>query len=84
MEELLGPNLYISHFLCTYLGLHLHYKKLPKSTIQPMAQRIGNQLSGWKRNLLTYPGRELLVQMGDQECTSVEKETYGRVVTLTN
>jgi hypothetical protein len=31
--------------------------------ILPLVQKIGNQLPGWKRNLLTYPGRELLVKM---------------------
>jgi hypothetical protein len=30
--------------------------------IQPMVQRIGNKLLGWKRNLLSYPNRELLVK----------------------
>jgi hypothetical protein len=25
-------------------------------------QKIGNRLPGWERNLLSYPGRELLVK----------------------
>jgi hypothetical protein len=28
-----------------------------------MVQKIGNMLPGWKRNLLSYPGRELLVKI---------------------
>jgi hypothetical protein len=40
----------------------LHFKKLPKSAIQPMVHKIGNRLPGWKRKLMTYPGRELLVK----------------------
>jgi hypothetical protein len=62
IEQILGLNQRISQFPCTYLGLPLHYKKLPKSAIRPMVQRIGCKLPGWKRNLLSYPGRELLVK----------------------
>jgi hypothetical protein len=29
----------------------------------PLVQKIGNRLPGWKRNMFTYPGRELLVKM---------------------
>jgi hypothetical protein len=31
--------------------------------ISPLVQKIGNKLLGWKRNLLSYPGRETLVKM---------------------
>jgi hypothetical protein len=54
MGDILGP--------CSYLGLPLHFRKLPKSTIQPMVQKIGNKLPRWKRRLMSYPGRELLVK----------------------
>jgi hypothetical protein len=54
MGDILGP--------CSYLGLSLHFRKLPKSTIQPMVQKIGNKLPRWKRRLMSYPGRELLVK----------------------
>jgi hypothetical protein len=63
MESLLGDGQQISEFPYSYLGLPLHYKKLPRSTIQPMVQKIVNRLPGWKRNLLAYPGRQLLVKM---------------------
>jgi hypothetical protein len=62
LHELLGPNQTISSFPCSYLGLPLHFKKLPKSALHPLIQRVGNRLPGWKRNLLAYPGREVLVK----------------------
>jgi hypothetical protein len=62
IQELLGSNQNVSSFPCTYLGLLLHFKKLPKSTIFPLVQRIGRRLPGWKKNLLAYPGREVLVK----------------------
>jgi hypothetical protein len=62
LEGVFGPDHPLSDFPCTYLGLPLHYKKLPKATLQPLLQRIGNRLPGWKRNLISYPGRELLVK----------------------
>jgi hypothetical protein len=45
-----------------YLGLPLHYKKLPKRMVQPMVEKIGKRLPGWKRWLLPYPGCELLIK----------------------
>jgi hypothetical protein len=62
LDVILGGHFKISQFPYVYLGLPLHYKKIPKHMIQPMVQRIGNKLPGWKRNLLSYPGRELLVK----------------------
>jgi hypothetical protein len=63
MESLLGDGQQTSELPCSYLGLPLHFKKLPRSAIQPMVQRIANRLPGWKQNLLSYSGRELLVKM---------------------
>jgi hypothetical protein len=51
-----------SNFPCTYLGLPLHFRKLPRSLMQIVIQKIGSRLPGWKRNFLTYPGRELLLK----------------------
>jgi hypothetical protein len=45
-----------------YLGLPLHFKKLTKNMVLSMIQKIASRLLGWKRNLLSYPGRELLVK----------------------
>jgi hypothetical protein len=44
------------------LELPLHFKKPSRSMLQPLIQKIGNKLPGWKRNLLAYPGREFLVK----------------------
>jgi hypothetical protein len=27
-----------------------------------MVQKVANRMPGWKKNLLTYPGREMLVK----------------------
>jgi hypothetical protein len=62
LRAVLGMEQHISSFPCTYLGLPLYFKMLPRSAIQPMVHKIGNRLPGWKRNLLSYPGRELLVK----------------------
>jgi hypothetical protein len=62
LDVLVGEQLKFSEFPATYLGLPLHYKKLPKSSYQPLVQKIGNRLPGWKRKLLSYPGRETLVK----------------------
>jgi hypothetical protein len=35
IRELLGPDQNISSFPCSYLGLPLHYKKLPKTVVFP-------------------------------------------------
>lgn len=59
---ILGNDQNISQFPCTYLGLPLHVKKLPKALIQLLVQKIGARLPGWKRKLMTYPGREVLVK----------------------
>jgi hypothetical protein len=63
LDQLLDTSLRTSSFPCSYLGLPLHYKKLPRSMISPLVQKIDNKLSGWKRNLLSYLGRETLVKM---------------------
>jgi hypothetical protein len=52
----------VSQFPCKYIGLPLHFKKPSRSMLQPLIQKIGNILPRWKRNLLAYPGRELLVK----------------------
>jgi hypothetical protein len=61
MEFLTQHNLQISSFPCTYLGLPLHFKKLPKILHLSVIQKIANRLLGCKRSFLTYPGKKLLV-----------------------
>jgi hypothetical protein len=48
----------ISSFSCSYLGFPLHIKKLPKSMFELVIQKIAARISGWKRNLLSYPERD--------------------------
>jgi hypothetical protein len=49
-------------FPCRYLGLPLTLKKPTRDQIQPFIDRIGNQLPGWKADLLSKPGRKIFVQ----------------------
>jgi hypothetical protein len=49
-------------FPCRYLGLPLSLKKLTKEQLQPIIDRIADQLPSWKADLLTKPGRKFLVQ----------------------
>jgi hypothetical protein len=51
-----------SSFPCHYLGLPLHYGKLPRAMVYQLIQKIGGRLPGWKREFFSYPGRELLVK----------------------
>jgi hypothetical protein len=52
----------VSDFPCRYLGLHLTLKKLTRGQLQPYNDKIADQLPGWKVDLLTKPGRKILVQ----------------------
>lgn len=51
-----------SSFPCKYLGLPLHYKKLSRANTQPLIQKIGDRIPGWKKKFLSCPGRELLLK----------------------
>jgi len=44
------------------LGLPLSLKKLTKGQIQPIIDRIADQLPGWKADLMTRAGRRVQVQ----------------------
>jgi hypothetical protein len=52
----------ISEFPCSYLGLPLHFRMSSKAILPPLVLKIGGRLSGWKRDCLSYPRRELLVK----------------------
>lgn len=62
IQQLLGEQQQPSCFPCKYLGFPLHFKKLPKASLQPIIQKVADRLPGWKRDFLTYPGRDLLVK----------------------
>jgi hypothetical protein len=52
----------VSDFLCQYLGLPLTVKKLTRDQIQPINDRIADQLPGWKVDLMTRAGQRIQVQ----------------------
>ena len=52
----------ISDFPCTYLGVPFSPHKLSKTQVQPIIEKIADRLPGWKADLLTKAGRNILVQ----------------------
>jgi hypothetical protein len=52
----------ISTFPCKYLGLPLSLKNLTKDQVQPIVDRIADQLPGWKADLMTRACRKVQVQ----------------------
>jgi len=52
----------IAKFPGKYLGLPLHIRKLCKVEVQPLIDKIGARLPGWKGRLLSAAGRETLVK----------------------
>ena len=52
----------LSDFPCKYLGVPLALRKPTKQQLQPIIDRIADQLPGWKADLLTRAGRKVLVQ----------------------
>jgi hypothetical protein len=55
-------TLELSSFPCPYLGLPLRTRRPPRSAMQPLVQKIGDRLPGWKKRIMSYLGRELLVK----------------------
>ena len=53
----------ICNFLEKYLGLPLHIRKLRKVEVQPLIDKIGARLPGWKGRFMSTAGRETLVKM---------------------
>ena len=45
-----------------YLGLPLHTRKLRRVDVQPLLDKIGGRLAGWKGKMLSSSGRETLVK----------------------
>jgi hypothetical protein len=52
----------IAKFPGRYLGLPLHIRKLRRVEVQPLIDKIGARLPGWKGRLLSTAGRETLVK----------------------
>jgi hypothetical protein len=52
----------ICKFRGKYLGLPLHTRQLRRVDVQPLIDKIGGRLPGWKGKLLSMDGRETLVK----------------------
>nr|AAM08521.1 Putative retroelement [Oryza sativa Japonica Group]AAP51826.1 retrotransposon protein, putative, LINE subclass [Oryza sativa Japonica Group] len=52
----------ISDFPCTYLGIPLSVRKLPKAALQPLVDRVAHRLPPSKGRLTTLAGGSVLVQ----------------------
>jgi hypothetical protein len=52
----------VCNFLGKYLGLPLHVRRLRKIDVQPLLDKIGARIPGWKGRFLTMAGRETLVK----------------------
>lgn len=53
----------VRRFPCTYLGLPLHNRALRRVDFQPLIDKIGGRLAGWKGRFLNKAGRLSLVNM---------------------
>lgn len=49
-------------FPCKYLGIPLHIRKLRKVDLQPLVDKVGSRIPGWKGRFFTSAGREVLVK----------------------
>jgi hypothetical protein len=49
-------------FPCQYLGLSLSHKNLTKDQLHPIVDRVVDQFSGWKADLMTRASRKAQVQ----------------------
>jgi hypothetical protein len=47
----------VQNFPCKYLGLPLSIKKLTQTQLQPLIDKIADQLPGWKADLLNRAGK---------------------------
>jgi hypothetical protein len=61
-KHLIHTLLPLLEFPCKYLGVPLSLHKLTKAQVQPIIDRISDQVPGWKADLLTRAGRRILVQ----------------------
>jgi hypothetical protein len=52
----------ISTFPCKYVGIPLHTKRLRKVDLQPLVDKVGSRIPGWKGRFFTSAGREILVK----------------------
>jgi hypothetical protein len=62
LSFLTDANIPVVQFPYSYLDLLLHFRRPSKSSLHPLVMKIGDRLTGWKMDLLSYPGRELLIK----------------------
>jgi hypothetical protein len=62
LEFLAQANKEIANFPCTYFGLPFNTRKPSRVELQPLLLKIANRLPRWKRDFLSYLGRELLMK----------------------
>jgi hypothetical protein len=60
ISELLGYT--VGSLPCTYLGIPLSPGRLPRAAMQPLVDKVANQIPAWKGRLLNRSGRLVLVQ----------------------
>jgi hypothetical protein len=60
LQNFLGK---VCKFPSKYLGLPLHIRKLRRIEVQPLIDKIGARLLGWKGKFLSTAGRETLVKI---------------------
>jgi hypothetical protein len=52
----------VESFPFKYMGFPLRYKKLRREDIQAIVDKVVNRISGWKRILLSYGARVVLLR----------------------
>ncbi|WVZ95185.1 hypothetical protein U9M48_040982 [Paspalum notatum var. saurae] len=57
----------VSSFTCRYLGLPLSIRKLTKTDLQPIVDKLADLLHGWKAAMLSLAGCSILVK-GHPDC----------------
>jgi hypothetical protein len=55
-------NCPIGSFPLKYLGVPLHYDKLPREELQPLVDKLIHRIAGWRGKLLSLAARALLVK----------------------
>jgi hypothetical protein len=63
MDFLEATERNVASFPCLYLGLPFSTKRPSHASLQPLVQKVGSRLPGWKKDLLSYPERELLIKI---------------------
>jgi hypothetical protein len=52
----------VGSFPIKYLGIPLHYDKLKREDIQPLAEKILKRIASWRGKFLSYAARLVLIK----------------------